>query len=110
MFVQATQGGAVALLVTLMGSLAMLLMGTLSNTFSFQFEGLTGKLLGDRAHVDYSFVSVGLAVPTASGTPNDFSVRWMEACYFAFGLCMPAAFLCVLGVVWLVPMSLSGAK
>ena len=106
-FVKITYLGGAVTAMLLLSTLAILYFGTTLETFAFHFKGLTGVLLKDKADVNYSFNSVGTAVPMASGTPNDFSVRWMEACYFAFGIGMPAAFIVVLGILWLVPLSLS---
>jgi hypothetical protein len=106
-FVKATALARVVTLALLVFTLIILMFGTTLDTFAFHFKGLTGFLLKSDANVDYSFVSVGEAVPTASGSPNDFSVRWMEACYFAFGIGMPMAFIVFISVMWFVPLSLS---
>jgi hypothetical protein len=51
-------------------------------------------------------VQVGDALPQASGEPNDFSIRWIQVCYYLFGLGMPLALLTTLLFLWLVPLSL----
>jgi hypothetical protein len=106
-FVKATNVARVVTFLALVFSMIVLYFGVTLDTFAFHFKGLTGVLLKSDADVDYSFVSVGTAVPVASGAPNDFAVRWMEACYFAFGVGMPMAFLLIVAVMWFVPLSLS---
>jgi hypothetical protein len=104
--VRATKYGTGFLVFGLVVTAVFLLLGTILETFRFEFLGLTGILLKDKSTVDYSFVSVGETVPLASGKPNDVAVRWMEASYFAFGLGMPMGMLAAVTFMWLVPLSL----
>lgn len=85
---------------------AMTVVGTFLNTFNFEFKGLVGLMLKDAADIEYGYVQVGDALPDASGEPNDFSVRWIQVCYYLFGLGMPLALLSTLLFLWIVPLSL----
>jgi len=84
--------------------------GTFVKTFNFEFKGLTGYLMGDGAVDPYSLVTVGTTLPSASGSPHDFGVRWIQAAYFAFGLGMPLAFCAALLALWVTPLTLKFQK
>ncbi|RYH28277.1 hypothetical protein EON65_12820 [archaeon] len=106
MFVTITTWGKVAVLTCIALTSLTILLGTILYTMGFEFKGLTGLFLKDDAFVDYSFVSVGSVLPEHSGHPSDFSIRWLQASYFLFGVAMPLAFMVCLFVLWLVPLTL----
>jgi len=98
--------GRVFVVVCILVTAGMTVVGTFLNTFNFEFKGLVGLMLKDAADIEYGYVQVGNALPRASGEPNDFSVRWIQVCYYLFGLGMPLALLATLLFLWLVPLSL----
>ena len=83
-----------------------LINGTFIDSVEFNFKGLVGLLLKEDAVVDYSYVTVETSTPGHSGHPNDFSVRWMQCCFFLFGQAMPLGLMVVLTIVWLIPLPL----
>lgn len=76
-------------------------------TVAFNFEGLVGYLLTTASYVEYSFISLGLGFPESTGYPDSFATRWLQVCFFLFGLGMPAAVLISSMILWFVPMSRS---
>jgi len=76
-------------------------------TVAFDFQGLVGYLLKSASYVEYSFITLGLGFPDSTGYPNSFATRWLQVCFFLFGLGMPAAVLISSMVLWFVPMSRS---
>jgi len=83
--------------------LSLIILSVLAVTFSFNFEGLTGFILGSAAEVKYSIVSVGNAIVNSSLDPDAFVTRWMQACFFVFSVIMPVACVLVFAVIWLAP-------
>jgi hypothetical protein len=55
-------------------------------------------------------VSLGTALPSASGSPLDPGVRWIQASYFIYGLAMPVLFVVMVLVLWVFPLSLRTQK
>jgi len=95
----------------LAASILAMIVGTFMNTFQFEFKGLTGYLMDpDDRVMPYGLVSIGDILPSASGSPKDFGIRWIQASYFAFGLGMPLAFLVALLLLWVTPLTLRMQK
>lgn len=104
--VRITRLGSVVIAATLVASMFCLLAGVYLKSMGFHFEGLTGYMLKSAQRMDYSYISIGTALPSHSGVPNSFAIRWLQASYFLFGVAMPACFLCVMLVLWVVPLTL----
>ena len=98
--------GCAIVCIALIADLALVLFGTWVNSFSFSIEGLTGWLLKEAATVEYSYDYVGVIMPVDSGTPNDWRMRTMQVCYFAFGVMMPTLLCLLVAVAWAMPLSL----
>jgi hypothetical protein len=92
----------------IIASIFLVVAGVFLLTFVFHFKGLVGLLLGNAADNSYSVVSTGTTVPRASGDPHSFIVRWIQVCFFGFGVVMPLLFLLIMLIVWLIPMSVTG--
>lgn len=82
-------------------------LGTVLYTMGFEMKGLVGLMLKDENLNDYSFISIGNSIPKHSGIPNNFAVRWMQACYFLFGVGMPLSYVATSILLWLTPLTLS---
>jgi hypothetical protein len=67
-------------------------------------------MIQDDAVVDYSYVTVGTSTPGHSGHPNDFSVRWMQCCFFLFGQAMPLGLMVVLTITPIILLLEHGYK
>jgi hypothetical protein len=104
--VQFTLFGKIMVTVMILINTLFILAGTFLLTMGFEFRGLVGLMLKDDADIDYSYVSIGNALPEHSGIPNDFGVRWMQASYFLFGLAMPLGFMVTMLILWLIPMNI----
>eukprot|EP01040_Poterioochromonas_malhamensis_P012185 gene12184-13321_t len=90
----------------ILATTVLIVFGCFYYTMGFEFKGLVGLMLKDKAKVDYSYVSIGNSIPEHSGIPDDFGVRWMQASFFLFGLAMPLALMTVFMVMWTVPLTL----
>eukprot|EP01039_Chlorochromonas_danica_P003589 gene3589-3930_t len=106
MLVNLTKYGKLLISIMIIITMATVILGTILTTVGFEFKGLTGLLLRDDAKTDYSFATIGEDIPEHSGIPDQFAIRWMQACYFLFGMGMPLALLSVLSVLWFVPLTL----
>ncbi len=104
--VRVTPRGGIAIGIVIVFTIGCSLAGAFLTTFEFVFEGLTGFLLQDAATVQYSFVTLGLAFPDATGYPTSFGTRWLQACYFIFGLAMPLLTLTACLCMWFVPLTI----
>lgn len=107
LLIKVTTAGKIAVVVALLLTALFVIAGTFMLTMKFEFKGLVGLMLKDKANVDYSFVTVGTSIPAHSGVPNDFATRWLQASLFLFGQAMPFALLSAMLVLWLVPLTLS---
>ena len=97
--------GKLVVCMVLVGCILAVLGGTFLHTITFEFKGLTAYLMKDPIE-SYSLVDIGVDMPSASGVPNNFGVRFIELAYFLFALVMPLAFLGTLLCLWVTPMSL----
>jgi hypothetical protein len=104
--VQASTKGKFIVAILLALTMAFILLSTLINTVNFDVLGLTGLLMGDSAHSEYGFVTIGTHAPYGGGeNPNDPPIRMMEACYLLFGLIMPLMLIVLLSIAWFVPFN-----
>jgi hypothetical protein len=101
---QFTMLGKTVVTVLLVGCMFLVIAGVFLLSFVYHFKGLVGLLLGSAADTQYSVISTGTTVPSASGAPDSFIVRWIQVCFFGFGVVMPLFFLCVMLVVWVIPL------
>ena len=110
MYIKMTELGVIVLWLIFGLTTLFVIAGTFMHTMKFQFKGAVGWILRDKAVVNYSVVSVGMAVPPHSGYPNDFAVRWMQISFFLFCLGMPLALLLALLTLWVLPLSISSQR
>lgn len=96
--------GKIIVTILIIGCMFLLIAGVFLLTFEFNFKGLVGLILGSSADVSYSVINTGTTVPAASGDPDSFIVRWIQVCFFGFGVVMPLFFLGIILVVWMIPM------
>jgi hypothetical protein len=102
--------GKITMVVLLLLAYAIIILGCLRTTFSFEFKGLAGYLLQDDALTSYSVLNLGTQLPHASTTPHNSLIRWLQSCYFIYTLLMPLLFLITFLFIWLVSLTLRGQK
>lgn len=107
MHVAMTNLGMAAVVLCIAITTTFIGISTFIDTIAFEFKGLTGLLLQEDANVNYSLVSVANFIPTASGKPHDFGVRWLQASFYLFGLVMPLSLMLGLLLIWFIPLSLA---
>ena len=100
-----TRFGYILFLSLLLITCLFIFLGTFELTMGFEFKGLTGWILQDAATVDYSYVTVGSTAPEHSGNTDDFTIHWVQVCYFLFGIAMPLSSLIALAVLWIIPIT-----
>jgi hypothetical protein len=102
--VRLTSLGKVTMVLILLLCVAAVLTGTIVETTTFQFKGLTGYLMKHPIE-SYSFIDIGNEMPASSGIPHNFGVRFIQLAYYLFALAMPVAFLIALVFLWVTPLS-----
>jgi hypothetical protein len=88
-------------------TLVLLAVGSVMDSFTFEFGGLTGLLLGDDNTRTYSLVSIGTALPESVEDPNGPGIMFLQVVYFFYACIMPFACLLALSVLLVVPMTIS---
>jgi len=96
-------GQALVTALLLLGSL-LVWVGCVITTFSFEFEGAAGWVLGDSRTTGYSLFSVANAI--GGGDNKTFGEQFIQISFVLFGAGTPIAALIVLLVLWVVPMSI----
>lgn len=102
-----TPAGALFIAFLLVATLSVVVVGSVINSFDFEFQGLVGFLLReikDSVVRPYSLISMGNALPDASEHPDSFGSRFIQAVFFTYAFGVPFAHLVVLFVLWVFPM------
>jgi hypothetical protein len=107
---QFTSFGKGLITACIVASIFIVVGGVFMLTFIFHFKGLVGYMLGSEDDIKYSLVTTGTAVSTATGDPNSFVVRWIQACFFGFGVVMPLFFLILMLIMWVIPLKLTSYR
>lgn len=101
----------VVVVLGLVFTLAALILGLITPSFSFSFKGAAGWLLDQLqpystpSESTYSVISVAFQVPGGTEHPNTFTVRTVQAVFCLTAIFLPIVHLLALLVLWLVPMS-----
>jgi len=96
----------IGLTVGLVLSMIMMILGTVLNTFSFDFVGLVGWLfpmLDIDPHRAYSVLSLTDEVPPSAQEPNSFTVRFTQVVFIMTAFVFPVLHIASMLVLWLVP-------
>jgi len=96
----------IGLTVGLAVSLIMMFLGTILDTFSFDFVGLVGWLLpmlDIDPHRAYSVLSLTTEVPPSAQEPNSFTVRFTQVVFIMTAFIFPVLHILAMFVLWLVP-------
>lgn len=98
-------------LVTILLLSTAVLIGLAADSimFEFNFEGVIGKFMGERSHVEYSMLSTGHALITGS-QPNTVPVWFLYCLFMLFAIICPIAHIAALLVLWLAPLRMTTQK
>ena len=107
---QFTSFGKGLITCAIIACMFIVIAGVFMLTFVFHFKGLVGFILKSDSDPEYSLVTTGTAVSSATGDPNSFIVRWIQACFFGFGVVMPLFFLFLMLIVWVIPLRLTSYR
>ena len=91
----------------LFSTLALVIIGSNTTTFSFYFHGLAGyalDLFDISDHRDYSVIDLGFNVPKSYENPNDGVIIFTQVIYFLTVFAMPVAMLINVIFLWLIPL------
>lgn len=105
--VRCTIAGQVCVVFLLIVAMALLVAGSITTSFEFNFMGAIDLVLPeDQVQADYSLLSLGEKLPQTQVNSNGFGIRSLQVVFYIFALAMPAIQLICLGVLWIVPMTL----
>ena len=99
--------------VMLFTTLTLVILGSITQCFSFYFHGLAGyalELFDIAPHREYSIISLGLRVPAAYENPDDPVIRFTQVVYFITVLVIPLSFIVTLIILWFIPMPRKAQK
>ena len=86
--------------------ITFLCIGATKKSFTFEFQGLLGEILGDNSSARYSLWTLGTSLPQSVEDPNSFGVIIIQITFFFFALVMPLACLITVSILFYVPMTL----
>ena len=99
--------------ILLFGTLALVIIGSNTTTFSFYFHGLAGyalELFDISDHRDYSVIDLGINVPKSYEDPKDGVIIFTQVIYFLTVFAMPVAMLVNVIFLWLIPLPRKAQK
>jgi len=100
-----TRFGKFLISFLLVVAFAVILAGSIIESFKFEFKGLAGLFLGNQANRGYSLLSVTHAIPQAAENPNFIGVIWIQAVFYTVSFAVPLTHLVVMIFLWWVPMT-----
>jgi hypothetical protein len=103
-FTSIFKGLLVGLMIITIGLLAV---GSFKKTFTFEFGGLAGAVLGDDNQKSYSLISIGTSIPNSVEDFDGPGIMFLQVVYFFYATIMPFACLLALSILMVVPMKRS---
>ena len=94
-------------------TLAFVIAGCATQSFSFYFHGLAGyalNLLDYPDHREFSIIQLGFDVRNVYENPNAPEIIFTQFIYFLTVLAIPITFLLLLIILWFVPMPRKAQK
>ena len=88
-------------------TLGLVIVGSITQSFSFNFHGLAGyalELLDIPTHREFSIIQLGMNVRKVYEDPNSSRIIFCQFIYFLTILAIPITFIFILIVLWFVPM------
>ena len=100
-----TKFGNAVIIVVLLVTMFLVCAGSWWKSFSFEFQGLAGALLG-QPPTDYSLVSLANSIlpPTGQDVPIGTTVLWIT--FLLFALVIPILYLAMTAALYVVPLTL----
>jgi hypothetical protein len=99
-----TTFGKIILILIIILTMFLVCAGSWWKSFSFEFQGLAGALLG-QPPTDYSLVSLANSIlPTAGDVPVGTTVLWIT--FLLFALVIPIIYLILTAILYIVPLTL----
>ena len=96
--------GKFCVILLLCGTMFLVCAGSWWYSFSFEFEGLAGTLLG-APPTDYSLISLANSILPSSGSiPTGTAVLWVT--FMLFALVIPVVYLVLTSILYVVPLTL----
>jgi len=86
-------------------ALALVVIGVWVDTFQFNFEGMSGYILGEKRIRSYSVMTLGMAIPAATPNPANSDIVFLTTVYFLSTAVVVVAYYSILIVVWCAPLS-----
>ena len=94
-----------ALLLAFMAVVVILLfIGSFMKSFTFEFGGVAGALLGDNNKKSYSLISIGRSIPESVEDSTGPGIMFLQVVYFFYASIMPFLCLLSLSILMVVPM------
>ena len=101
---QCTKCGQFTVIALILLTIALTIWGSLIDSFSFQFEGLAGSLLG-QPPTYYSLISLANSILPTDGAPDSGTATlWVTFLLFAF--VFPLVYLVMIFFLWILPLTL----
>ena len=91
----------------LFATLILVLLGCLTQSFSFQFHGLAGyalELLDISSYREFSIIQLGLSVRDIYENPNASEIIFTQFIFFLTVLAIPVTFIFVVIILWFMPL------
>ncbi|KAL6071759.1 Paraquat-inducible protein A [Balamuthia mandrillaris] len=105
--VRCTWLGRALVTVLLLITTALMIVGSVLESFSFRTEGLAAvaiEFLGYPVQKDYSVLTLGEAIPAGAYNPNGVGVHLIQSTFFIFAVAVPLCHLVFLLTLWLAPL------
>ena len=94
------------LLLCSLAVVALLVLGSTKESFTFEFGGLAGMALEERRSAKYSLLTIGTSIPQSVENNADIGVRLLQVSYFFFALVTPVACVLLLIILQVKPLTL----
>ena len=105
-FVKLSRAAHVAWAAITLFCITLLSIGAMNKSFTFEFQGLTGVILGDDRRTSYSLITLGTSLPLSVEDPSSIGITCIQYTFFFFAFLMPLACLCNITILYYVPMTL----
>lgn len=96
----------VLLVSSILCAAALVSIGVVQESFTFEFEGLAGAAIDDNDNpATYSAVSIGASIPHSLGHSTSFGAYFLQLTYFAFTIGTPLACLVFVMILMVWPLT-----